>query len=831
MIITFPFEDDPYYSAAQPPSYTQSQGAALTTPALVRKYIDLAKHVAGGVFPVGMNRFWHGGVHLSGTRPIRAVADGTIVAYRLETDYRDSALAALVAAAEPRNSKPAAPRQFSGSFVLIRHECEKNNGATSINRYTGAHFYSLYANVMPAREMNEKRVLPPFVTTGESLMSVSALRGDEVTVLAVNGDGHRMTKVRVTDINNLNTVEGWIEQMYLDIDPAVPLAVAAKVRLGYPISWLFANHPSEKKWRALDCVKRIEYPVRVGEVIGYAGKTDTQLGVLPDSFHFEIFTAENLLVKPMKSLRPLDVRDPSSSHQDYVDGSRSDGMGKVWLTRNAHLATGNFSSAGRLSASDMKFFPAGSCFVSAIPCAMDGSQPDEIDKYVCVRLYDLSGNGYYAFTDQTRATADSRNFVHDSWVTLTTDSDWSARGWQSYEDKELNAEADAFVEDDDAMMQKILSAAHKSSVNLNLNDLHAEGVDAILRNTAVRFHTEWDKDHNEARYQKLRTGANPPLPQLTSTQFSAFIQDAEKQQFWSEARVSNDGVNGVNLTPLSTPMDAENWHFHPIGFLAQMRECLATDVKLSEEYFEQEIRGSWNIGLKLIDKRLEQLKPWADSHAVLPTAPSPLPAIVREYATLHTIHNLKYTDLWSNFEYWFGVTPNTPTGPETLHGPLASAPAGHHVYTYLVGMKVFFKHISMRRVMKGALGFEAGAWVYPEKFPNETLAPAQSGFQMEYINIGCQYGLFYRSFKKEDPVDQNRMQIQLHEVAHLRKTAHANDHKIKLSAVTSDANHFDDGKAAYGAARARVLAEFSPNRALANAENIAFFIESAKDEP
>ncbi|MFM0205765.1 hypothetical protein PQR53_38860, partial [Paraburkholderia fungorum] len=79
------------------------------------------------------------------------------------------------------------------------------------------------------------------------------------------------------------------------------------------------------------------------------------------------------------------------------------------------------------------------------------------------------------------------------------------------------------------------------------------------------------------------------------------------------------------------------------------------------------------------------------------------PAVIREYATLHTIHNVRHTDLWSNFEYWFGVTPNDVASPEAQEVTLAAAPAGHHVYQYLKGMREFFKHISMQRVVKGAL--------------------------------------------------------------------------------------------------------------------------------
>ena len=828
MIVTFPFEDDPYYSAPPPPSYETSSGAALTMPALSKKYFDLAKSVSGGVFPVGMNRFWHGGVHLKGTKPIRAVADGTIVAYRLDSDYTPSAFDAQVASGAAGSRKP--PREFSSSFVLIRHECEVNNGATTIDRYTGAHFYSLYANLMPAKHMHDKPLLPPFLTTGEKLLTVYALRGDEVTVVAVKDDAHRMVKVRVTDINSAKVVEGWVEHLYLDLDPAVPLVESAKVRIGYPISSVYAHHPSERVWRKLDSVRTVSYPVRVGEVIGYAGKTDGPVGVLDDSFHFEIFTAENALVKPMKPLVPAEIKHPAEAHQKYADGTMCDGMGKVWLTRAAFLARKHFDiRLANILPTDLTSFPRGSCFLAAIPCGRDGAQPISDSDLICFQLFGMDGSVYYAYADEAGAASDSRSFVRDAWVTLTTDSDWEERGWRSYVDRELNTTDDGFVEDDDAVIQAILSAANKSSSSLSLDDLHVNGVEAILWAAVVHFHTEWDSNLNERRYKRLKNNENSSLLQLTDVQFKAFLQDMEKQQFWRDAKIKVDGVGHPEMHPSADQMNAKNWHFHPLGFLTQMRECLTTDAWLSEEAFELEIRQNWMISLRFIEKRLKQLESWEDANAPLPEEPSPRLAIVREYATWQTIHNVSHSDFWSNFEYWFGVTPNGIVRPETLHGKFSPAPAGFYVYKYLKGMYDCFRHISMQRVVKGSLGFRAGAWVFAGVYPNRELAPAKSSFKMECVNIGCQYGSSFAKFNIEGEVDQNRMEIQLHEVAHLENTAHAKDQKIELAATVADPEKLNTNTA-YGAKRARVLAGFAPDRALANAENIAFFIESVKNE-
>ncbi|MDR5738919.1 hypothetical protein [Caballeronia sp. LZ016] len=769
MIITFPFEDDPYYSAPPPASYATSAAAALTTPGLVKKYSDLARGANGGNFPVGKNRFWHGGVHLQGTRPIRAVADGTVVAYRLDSDYTDSALDVQTQEESQGNAKQIRPRQFSASFLLIRHECEKNDGGNALNRYTGAHFYSLYANLMPKRALNDKPALPPFLTTGEDVLFVSGLRGDKVTVLEVNSDLHRMTKVRVTDINTNAAVEGWLDHIYLDLDPARPPRVSDLVRLSYPICALYACHPSERRWRPLDAVRTISHPVRVGEIIGYAGKTDGPSGVLEDSFHFEIFTAENTLVRQMMPLEPGRIADPYAAHQEYADArdGRSDGMGKVWLTRNANLVKDKFP-ATVVAPTDLVLFPAGSCFVTAVPCSAEGRSgivPSELNAY---KLFDLNRDIYYAYASEDHATADGRELLKDAWVTLTTDADWSSRGWHTYKDKELKATEDAFVEDDDAVMQAILNAAHSSTSTFSLTDLQTEGMEVLLRRTAVHFHTEWDSDDNARRYDRLRTGEDHPLPGLTEKQFGAYLRDMEQQQFWSKAAVASDGVSGSKLELLTVPMNAKNWHFHPIGFLADIRECLTTNAALSEESFEIEIRANWYIALKLIEKRLEQLNPWKDADALLPPPPPPNKHISQTSPNHQEAGKQSDRVLWEKFIYWFGVDPNTITMPETLHGQLPAAPAGHHVCSYLQGMRQFFRHLSMHRVTKGSHGLEAGAWVFPAHYPCRPLVPAEANFEMEFINIGPQYGLRFAPFRQTMLfIDQNRLQVQLHEVAHL----------------------------------------------------------------
>lgn len=96
-----------------------------------------------GVYPVTTGNRWHGGVHLTpGDEPIRAVADGVIVAYRLAPDTKEY------------------PGQgsYDTSFVLLKHETDSGENTRVV-------FYSLYMHLRPKGLLNNARrqQLAPFL--------------------------------------------------------------------------------------------------------------------------------------------------------------------------------------------------------------------------------------------------------------------------------------------------------------------------------------------------------------------------------------------------------------------------------------------------------------------------------------------------------------------------------------------------------------------------------------------------------------------------------------------------------------------------------------------
>ena len=97
----------------------------------------------GGFFPLGANHFWHGGIHLYyDVEPIRAIAEGRIIAYRTnKASLKD----------EKNNT-------YSNGFVLVEHN-------VTLGEKTNITFYSLYMHLLPADEYSaqQKRAIPDFI--------------------------------------------------------------------------------------------------------------------------------------------------------------------------------------------------------------------------------------------------------------------------------------------------------------------------------------------------------------------------------------------------------------------------------------------------------------------------------------------------------------------------------------------------------------------------------------------------------------------------------------------------------------------------------------------
>lgn len=102
-----------------------------------------------GHYLLGGNQFWHGGIHISDRsaphckldEPIRCIADGEVVAYRINEDYLESTF-----------GNDEKKLKYSTSFCLVRHEYQSEANpeeGPNKGKQNTLTFYSLYMHLLP----------------------------------------------------------------------------------------------------------------------------------------------------------------------------------------------------------------------------------------------------------------------------------------------------------------------------------------------------------------------------------------------------------------------------------------------------------------------------------------------------------------------------------------------------------------------------------------------------------------------------------------------------------------------------------------------------------
>lgn len=111
----------------------------------------LLEKESSGHYLLGNHGFWHGGVHFSEIsspqcvrqQPLRCIADGEVVAYRLNKDYLKSTYTGNAQCTDLR---------YSSSFCLVRHEYyspPNRTTGTNKDKQNSLIFYSLYMHLLP----------------------------------------------------------------------------------------------------------------------------------------------------------------------------------------------------------------------------------------------------------------------------------------------------------------------------------------------------------------------------------------------------------------------------------------------------------------------------------------------------------------------------------------------------------------------------------------------------------------------------------------------------------------------------------------------------------
>ncbi|MCQ4251608.1 hypothetical protein NA644_20065 [Pseudomonas stutzeri] len=260
---------------------------------------SLAK-ARGGYYPMGANGLWHGGVHFDqGTAvtfdqsSVRCIADGEVIAYRIDDQYPIS---------EYIGEIPLIKRAlFSTGFVLVRHRLALpplHPTPGSDGSEPALTFYSLYMHLQDWAGYQAQASLPRPDFWGEGTYCVETQGSDlnvrlepsqSASILAVLPKG---TRVRVGASNGqfrklLSIVSGAAR-------PALAPADDEGTLPGY-VAFKFLKAQSEPKTKGSVVVLDEPVPIKAGDLIGHLGRYQNHDEAMPQPLlHLEVFSCEDV---------------------------------------------------------------------------------------------------------------------------------------------------------------------------------------------------------------------------------------------------------------------------------------------------------------------------------------------------------------------------------------------------------------------------------------------------------------------------------------------------------------------------------------------------------
>ncbi|WP_237179626.1 glycoside hydrolase family 19 protein [Paraburkholderia sacchari] len=287
-------------------------------------YRLLSEKEPGGFYLVSPGGMWHGGIHVTEAGAgqsldleagIRCIADGKVIAYRVNRDYPVSTMPAA-------DSQPAASIPYSTGFTLVQHVME-------FPRDTRLTFYSLYMHVMSVSEYANfpKRSKPVFWTRQYQVTSYARDRqtggpNPQMGLRVRSSHPHGQPKgilPQGTNITLSRQENGWGQIATLDCEMPYPLAVGGLIRNADLVGkWVFLGQENggplvneQFPDSSIDTVMFPRapgdtgstgnaangYPVKAGDLMGHLGRFDSLTAGVSGTrmAHVEVFCDDSVV--------------------------------------------------------------------------------------------------------------------------------------------------------------------------------------------------------------------------------------------------------------------------------------------------------------------------------------------------------------------------------------------------------------------------------------------------------------------------------------------------------------------------------------------------------
>ncbi len=540
----------------------------------------------GGYYPIGGSGVWHGGVHFdSGTaaifeqNSIRCIADGEVVAYRIDTRY-------------PHTQYTHTRAPFSTGFVLVRHRLEvpSANGDTSGPALT---FFSHYMHLRDwaAYEADDTLIHPFFwegvkayeVSTKDTALRVRRLptanglevatlpKGTVVAVGVVEDDYHEL----------LSVVSG---------NPSAALSPQSEEnpRLGW-IASKYLKPYGQPTPHSTDAVVVLPQPVRIkaGDVIGHVGMYQNASQGSPEALlHLEVFSCDDvpaflaqssaygaLLPEKQKTLLKVHKGAKLIPHQEGINADNPPHIGR-WtedLVVGAELM---------VPQSYLDNLPATHKFKVSTP--LPGNLARE------VHWWRLEG-----IVPDERGNAISGWFAEQDLLT-TRHSPWEWEGFHCIEETGSYVEMTAYAFN----AEGCLSANQQENFRAQINRAEEGPIVAIAR---LHDMIDTDKDGKLSK-QEVRAALQKPWQSQVLAQV---IARYESEWFWSSKWDEMDGLmehspsapnpnwalEKIRIKGLSwwsdvvsvqgIAIDGNAWHINPLALIGAYQKKISHEVMLA----------------------------------------------------------------------------------------------------------------------------------------------------------------------------------------------------------------------------------------------------------
>lgn len=487
--------------------------------AFIRYYVDKS----AGRYPISYQDRWHGGVHLHpGEAPIRAIADGEVVAYRI-TNAPDTYINEL----------------FDSSFVLLKHGTETGGN-------TRVEFYSLYMHLANRRDLlrgERVKQLPDWLQQATPSPDVKPGNGRRVwrkDILGfcgqLYGDHHVHFEVFAPDIDGF-----WKESDQLPQGANGSEDFFGDAGFVIPSGTHFLDtHP------------------QAGAHAGSGADAELYVGVQEQPAGEEGWSGgESAFIQPV----PVD---------DFLGG-----LGTAHVNTDGRLFVSLRYDKGSRIATSYQINAKGDVEQIGKPVVQ---QEYEYNLYsIASTLYPDCPSAGYEWLRFGRELGPDRTVHRQNWqlvrygkapdavgyvdlaaenVTKLSDADFPFwQGWQR-----INKDGDVFPEDsigNVSVLQALLNLPVDGPSLLTPHDFAQRYRDPSLirrlRHLVCQFGSEWDDRDLDMRYEHWCRHARETVD---ASSREAFKEHVQKMAFWSQAEL-----------PRSV------WYFHSLQFIAHHQKC------------------------------------------------------------------------------------------------------------------------------------------------------------------------------------------------------------------------------------------------------------------